>query len=68
MTIKDLMDKHGITIREVAAHLDVHEATVGHKLCGRRRWTIKEVDVLLPYFRERTGESPSLKDFIPPVE
>lgn len=48
--VKHLMTDRGMTGRQLAEHLGMHEASLSHALNGRRRWSIEDLEAMSVIF------------------
>lgn len=61
ITLRSLLERHGIKASDLAAHLGVDPSTISHKLAGRRGWSAEEAVAVVAFLRDR-GLRPSYAD------
>lgn len=64
--LQSFLVTHGISRAEVAVLLDVSESAVSRRLTGATRFTVDEVNKLLPFLTERVGRVVEFEEVFAP--
>jgi transcriptional regulator with XRE-family HTH domain len=57
MTLKTFLQEQQITQAETAEALGIDSSTLSLKLSGQRPWFEREINAVLAFLRQRTGQS-----------